>query len=348
MAIELDHSFAVPVPPEQAWDVLLDVARVAPCMPGATVDEVDGDVVTGRIRVKVGPISLTYSGKATFTDKDAAAHAVRVEAAGKETRGAGTASATVQARLEDEDGQTRVNVHTSLNVTGRPAQFGRGVMAEVGGRLIEKFSANLAEQLASGGTQSDGPPAGESSGVAGGGAGEAPAADPAGPAAGPPSETPAGADARLGIPLQELNLPVRSFNSLKGEGIDTVGQLVARTPDDLLGIKNIGERSVEEIEEKLRDLGLALAEAPQQLDTAAANGSPIHTATLQERAAWDGGAPAAAPAGPVSRPDEGMDDAIDLLDVAAGPVLKRVLPAAGAAIILIVLGFRLRKRLRSR
>ncbi len=158
MAIELEHSFAVPVPPEQAWDVLLDVARVAPCMPGATVDEVDGDVVTGRIKVKVGPIALTYTGKATFTDKDAAAHAVQVEAAGKETRGAGTASATVQARLEEENGQTRVSVHTSLNVTGRPAQFGRGVMAEVGGRLIEKFSANLAEQLAAGGP-GRGPPA---------------------------------------------------------------------------------------------------------------------------------------------------------------------------------------------
>src|SRR5579863_1174912 len=150
MAIELEHSFAVPVPPDQAWDVLLDVARVAPCMPGATVEEVAGDVVTGKIKVKVGPIALTYSGKATFTDRDPAMHSVRVEAAGKETRGSGTASATVQARLEDEGGQTRVSVHTSLNVTGRPAQFGRGVMAEVSGRIIEKFSSNLAEQLAAG------------------------------------------------------------------------------------------------------------------------------------------------------------------------------------------------------
>jgi carbon monoxide dehydrogenase subunit G len=354
MAIELDHSFAVPVPPEQAWDVLLDVARVAPCMPGATVDEVDGDVVTGKIRVKVGPISLTYSGKATFTDKDETAHAVKVEAAGKETRGAGTASATVQARLDDEDGQTRVSVHTSLNVTGRPAQFGRGVMAEVGGRLIEKFSANLAQQLAAGDAPAGDAPAGETSaGAVGGGAGERPAgvAAPAGQPAGAAGEATAGTDARLGIPLQELNLTVRSFNSLKSEGIDTVGQLVARTPGDLLGIKNIGERSVEEIEEKLRDLGLALAQAARQ-DTAAANGGappaaggPAMGASQQERAAWDGEVTAAAPAG---QPGEPADDAIDLLDVAAGPVLKRVLPAAGAAIVLIVLGFRLRKRLRSR
>ena len=120
MAIELDHSFAVPVPPDQAWDVLLDVQRVAPCMPGATVNSVDGDEVTGKIKVKVGPIALTYSGKATFTDKDPVAHSLKMEAAGKETKGAGTATATVLARLDEENGQTRVNVHTSLNVTGRP------------------------------------------------------------------------------------------------------------------------------------------------------------------------------------------------------------------------------------
>ena len=262
MAIELEHTFAVPVPPEQAWEVLLDVARVAPCMPGATVDEVDGDVVTGKIKVKVGPIALTYTGKATFTEKDAAARAVRVEAAGKETRGAGTASATVEAKLEEENGETRVRVHTSLNVTGRPAQFGRGVMAEVGGRLIEKFSANLAEQLAA-----DGGPGPATADVAAtaDAAEAASGAAPDGPAA--PATT---ADARLSIPIQELNLPTRSYNSLRGEGIDTVGQLVAHTGSDLLAIKNIGERSVEEIEEKLRDIGLRLAEVEPVPATAAA------------------------------------------------------------------------------
>ena len=151
MSIELEHSFDVPVPPDQAWDVLLDVQRVAPCMPGATVESVDGDEVSGKIKVKVGPIAMTYTGKATFTERDDAAHSVKIEAAGKETRGAGTASAVVLARLNEDNGQTRVNVHTTLNVTGRPAQFGRGVMAEVSGKIIERFSANLAGQLASAG-----------------------------------------------------------------------------------------------------------------------------------------------------------------------------------------------------
>jgi uncharacterized protein len=149
MAMELDNSFSVPVPPEQAWDVLLDVKRIAPCMPGATVDGVEGDVINGHIKVKVGPVSLTYRGTATFTERDADARVVVLEASGKETRGAGTASATVRAALEpDSSGNgTLVTMHTTMNVTGRPAQFGRGVMVEVGGKLVDQFAANLATLL---------------------------------------------------------------------------------------------------------------------------------------------------------------------------------------------------------
>src|ERR1700760_1656678 len=158
MAMELDHSFTVPVPPDQAWDVLLDVQQVAPCMPGATVDTVDGDDVAGRLKVKVGPVALTYKGTATFKDRDAVDRSMLVEASGKEMRGAGTASATVKASLQPENGSdaaTLVTLHTTLNVTGRPAQFGRGVIAEVGSRLIDKFADNLAQQLASGSTAAE-------------------------------------------------------------------------------------------------------------------------------------------------------------------------------------------------
>src|ERR1700684_186042 len=148
MAMEMDHSFTVPVPPDQAWDVLLDVKRIAPCMPGATVDAVDGDMVTGHIKVKVGPVSLTYRGTANFGDRDPAARTILVEASGKETRGAGTASATVRASLEPSgDDATVVTMHTTMNVTGRPAQFGRGVMVEVGGKLVEQFAQNLAQLI---------------------------------------------------------------------------------------------------------------------------------------------------------------------------------------------------------
>jgi len=150
MAMEMDHSFTVPVPPDRAWDVLLDVEKIAPCMPGATVDEFDGEVVTGRIKVKVGPVSLTYRGTAKFTERDPDARVILLEASGKETRGAGTASATVRATLEPESGgeATKASMHTTMNVTGRPAQFGRGVMAEVGGKLVEQFAQNLRQLIA--------------------------------------------------------------------------------------------------------------------------------------------------------------------------------------------------------
>jgi uncharacterized protein len=147
MAMEMDHSFTVPVPPDRAWDVLLDVERIAPCMPGASVDEFDGEVVTGRIKVKVGPVSLTYRGTAKFTERDPDAKVIVLEASGKETRGAGTASATVRATLEPGGEGTIASMHTTMNVTGRPAQFGRGVMVEVGGKLVEQFAQNLRQLI---------------------------------------------------------------------------------------------------------------------------------------------------------------------------------------------------------
>ena len=159
MAMEMDHSFTVPVSPDRAWDVLLDVERIAPCMPGATVEEFDGEVVTGRIKVKVGPVSLTYRGTAKFTERNADAKNIVLEASGKETRGAGTASATVQASLESESSgeATKVTMHTTMNVTGRPAQFGRGVMVEVGGKLVEQFAQNLRQQITSDGAAAAAP-----------------------------------------------------------------------------------------------------------------------------------------------------------------------------------------------
>ena len=166
MSMELNHSFTVPVPPDRAWEVLLDVERIAPCMPGATVEEFDGEVVTGRIKVKVGPVSLTYRGTAKFTERDPDARLVVVDASGKETRGAGTAAAAIRASLEPSGEGTRVSMHTTMNVTGRPAQFGRGVIAEVGGKLVEKFAENLAQMISDGGVGPDGADAAAAPGAA--------------------------------------------------------------------------------------------------------------------------------------------------------------------------------------
>ena len=151
MAIELDNTFTVPVPPEQAWDVLLDVERIAPCMPGASVLSVDGDSVEGQVKVKLGPLSLTYKGTAKFVEKDQANHTIVLDASGKETRGAGTASASVNAVLKPgaEPGTTTATIHTSLNVTGKPAQFGRSLLPEISGKLIAEFAQNLATLITS-------------------------------------------------------------------------------------------------------------------------------------------------------------------------------------------------------
>jgi carbon monoxide dehydrogenase subunit G len=154
--MKLEHSFPVPVPPEQAWGVLLDVQRIAPCMPGATIDTVGGDEFTGKVKVKVGPITLTYSGRARWLERDEGARRVVLQAKGKETRGAGTASATVTGTLREAPDGTRVDVLTDLAITGKPAQFGRGVMADVGAKLIGQFASCLADQL---GAQEAAPPA---------------------------------------------------------------------------------------------------------------------------------------------------------------------------------------------
>jgi carbon monoxide dehydrogenase subunit G len=366
--MELEHSFTVPVPEERAWDVLLDVERVAPCMPGATLDSVNGDEIAGRIKVKVGPITMTYQGTARFTERDPAARVMTLEASGKETRGAGTASAKVRSMLEGEGGETHVVVHTSLNVTGKPAQFGRGVMTEVGGKLIGIFADNLAAMLAA-----------ESAGAAEE-AEEDEEADSAGNEAGP-----AAATSDEALPIDVLNLPIRAWNGLRRDGIQTLGDLVRRTSDQLLAIGNIGPASVAEITSRLADRGLALAgsETPASgedavdSESAAGQDSSASTAkagdakaaarpgpagqaehaantapaaggseTAASKAAANGGGPAkatAAPREPVSW--QPQDEAIDLLGVAGLPVLKRVLPAAAGllAVILVFLGIRRRR-----
>jgi carbon monoxide dehydrogenase subunit G len=146
--MQLEHEFTVPMPIDTAWKILLDVERVAPCMPGATLESVTGDEMTGRVAVKVGPITVTYRGQARFTDKNEAEHSLVIDASGKEARGSGTARATVNARLHElDESTTRVVLDTNLTVTGRPAQFGRGVMVEVGNKLIGQFASCLAEEL---------------------------------------------------------------------------------------------------------------------------------------------------------------------------------------------------------
>ena len=137
----------MPVPAAQAWPVLLDIDRIAPCMPGATITKVDGDDFEGTVKVKVGPITVTYGGTASFLEKDESQRIAVIEARGKETRGSGTATARVTAQLFDEGATSRVAVTTDLAITGKPAQFGRGMISDVSAKLLGQFADCLAGKL---------------------------------------------------------------------------------------------------------------------------------------------------------------------------------------------------------
>jgi uncharacterized protein len=146
--VELQHTFTVPAPIDRAWSTLLDVEGVAPCFPGASLTRVEGEEFSGTVKVKLGPVSLQYVGKGRFVERDESARHVVLEATGTDKRGNGTARATVRARLEpDGETATRVVVDTDLTVTGRPAQFGRGLLQDVGGKIIEQFASCLASQM---------------------------------------------------------------------------------------------------------------------------------------------------------------------------------------------------------
>ncbi len=146
--MRLEHQFRVVAPIEEVWSALLDPRRVAPCMPGATLDDVTDNKFTGTVKVKLGPVALLYKGTGAFETADEAQRLVVIKASGKDSRGNGTAAATVQVTLSADSGGTMAQVHTDLNVTGRPAQFGRGLITEVGGRILDQFAECLAGKLA--------------------------------------------------------------------------------------------------------------------------------------------------------------------------------------------------------
>jgi carbon monoxide dehydrogenase subunit G len=146
--MQLEHQLSVAAPIDVVWAALLDPERVAPCMPGATLTGVDGDSFTGTIKVKVGPISLLYKGTGTFSEHDEQARRAVLKAAAKDTRGNGTVNATVTITLTGDGDHTTGTVATDLSITGKPAQFGRGMIADVGGKIIEQFAACLSDKLA--------------------------------------------------------------------------------------------------------------------------------------------------------------------------------------------------------
>jgi carbon monoxide dehydrogenase subunit G len=194
--MELAHEFTVNTPIDRAWAVLTDVERIAPCMPGAELTEVDGDTYHGLVKVKVGPITAQYKGTASFVEKDGSAHRAVLKAAGRDARGQGNASATVTAVMTEQGDGTRVAITTNMTVSGRVAQFGRGVMADVTAKLLQQFVDNLEADVLAPAGKGEAASAGDAAGAAG--AGPAAGAAGAGPAAGAAGAGPAAGAAGAG------------------------------------------------------------------------------------------------------------------------------------------------------
>lgn len=203
--MELTHEFTVPAHVERAWDVLTDVEQIAPCMPGAELTEVDGDTYHGMVKVKVGPITVQYKGTAHFVEKDEAVHRVVLKAAGRDARGQGNASATVTALMTPNGDSTMVSISTELSISGKVAQFGRGVMHDVSAKLLEQFISNIeADLLAPVGTGAAAPAQGAAAGEA-----------PSGVA---PTSAPAPRQA-AGEPVRLVGITLRSMMSRFGQAI---------------------------------------------------------------------------------------------------------------------------------
>ena len=262
--MKLESTFHIEAPIEKAWEALNTPEMIAPCFPGATLTEYEGDSFSGTVKVKLGPISLTYKGKGTYVTRDADAHKVVIEANGRDSRGNGTASATVTGSMvADGPDKTAVTMVTDMTITGRPAQFGRGVISDVADKIIGQFAACVAEKLTP----------------------QADAAPTAGTAA---SGTPAAGAAAT-------NAAANGF----ANGSGSAGT-AAKAPS-----------------------------APSEASVAAATG--VHAAPVTSGP--NAPTPMARPSGPM----KSEIDAIDLLDTAGAPVLKRLAPVLGGALLLLII-----------
>ncbi|MGK5113971.1 MULTISPECIES: SRPBCC family protein [unclassified Geodermatophilus] len=305
--MQLENSFTVPVPIDEAWRVLMDIERIAPCMPGASLDSVTGDDFTGKVKVKLGPINLTYAGKASFIEKDEAAHKAVIDARAKDQRGNGTAAAVVTAKLKEEGAVTRVDVLTDLNITGRPAQFGRGVMTDVGNKLLGQFADKLASQL---------------------GAGDQEVAAPV------PAETATQKVAATATgAVEEV---AASVEQVPGDGA-----AAAKTRTTAAAAKEAAAGATDTV-----STTTPAGPAATPVSTPAAPGTPAPAPVPAATATTPAG-PAATPASTSARPAAAESEPIDLLEVAGGAALARyATPLAGAAAVLLVITLIVRRRRR--
>lgn len=151
--MKIQNEFTVSAPVEEAWKVMLDLERIAPCLPGAAIQESDGDEHQGTMKVKIGPITANYKGTVKFEETDEAAHRAVLQATGRDARGQGTASATIVSTLQETGDGTKVNVETDMKLTGRAAQFGRGIAQDVATKMLDQFAVCLENEISGGGKE---------------------------------------------------------------------------------------------------------------------------------------------------------------------------------------------------
>jgi carbon monoxide dehydrogenase subunit G len=340
--VQLENSFTVPVPVDEAWRVLLDIERIAPCMPGAALDTVDGDDFTGRVKVKLGPINLTYQGKASFIEKDEAAHKAVIDARGKDQRGNGTAAAVVTAKLAAEGSITRVDVLTDLNITGRPAQFGRGVMTDVGNKLLGQFADKLAAQLGEGDAQGDAARA------------ESAASKVAATAAGALEEVAASAEqaAGEGTAVKKAAAATKKTAAAATDTVTAKAPAKAAkaapakaAPAKVAPAKTAPVKAVPPLEETVP---AAADTAPAAADTAPAakapSGPPGGPTAPPKRPASGAPVRSVPSAGPRTIPQREEPEPIDLLEVAGGAAMARYAAPAAGILGLLLLIFLLGRR----
>jgi len=151
--VKIENEFVVDAPVQQAWEAMLDLERIAPCLPGASIDEAADEEYQGSMAIKLGPISARYRGTVKVEETDEENYRAVLRASGKETRGQGSASATITSTLYEENGSTRVHVETDMQVAGRVAQFGRGIMQDVAEELMDRFSTCVEQEIVGGGAE---------------------------------------------------------------------------------------------------------------------------------------------------------------------------------------------------
>ncbi|MFF1610782.1 SRPBCC family protein [Amycolatopsis sp. NPDC058278] len=313
--MRLDHEFTVPAPLGEVWQAVVDPERVAPCMPGASLTKVEGDKFSGTVKVKLGPISLLYKGNGEFLEKDEAARKVTIKASGKDSRGAGTAAATVTLTLTETDGGTHGSVSTDLAITGKPAQFGRGLISEVGGKILDTFAGCLSGKLAP-----QEPTAAAEKTAAQGTAASAPAAAAPAAAAG---SAPAQGTAAQAAPAGDASAQSAGSGNAPVQGSAPAPAAAAAQP--------VAEPAAKPVPEP---------DAPTATSEPVAKPAPTTPEINTEPKAKPADRPAlrSVPAPPET-------EAIDLLDYAGKSVLKRVAPvllaiAAVAGLVAIVRALR--------